>query len=173
MLLGVREDIAESLARCSERVANTVNLSLLIRGGVARWEIEEGIIEVAQRSTILKRSRRFFAFRGWLDRTPSRRNLRSSACTWGRKAQRVRLIRHRVFQPSPDEPLDFENAIEGTLLDLKKRFRLRKVLFDPWQMQAVARRLAAHAAVLSPTEFTYDSSYSWVIGVDTSGGKAA
>ena len=63
------------------------------------------------------------------------------ACNWDQKAQRVRLIWHRVFQPSPDEPLDFEATIETTLLDLQKRFQVRKVLFDPWQMQAVAQRL--------------------------------
>jgi phage terminase large subunit-like protein len=63
------------------------------------------------------------------------------ACTWDQKAQRVKLITHRVFQPSPDEPLDFEATIETTLLDLQKRFQVRKVLFDPWQMQAVAQRL--------------------------------
>ncbi len=32
--------------------------------------------------------------------------------------------------------------MERTLLDLHKRFWLRKALFDPWQMQAIAQRLA-------------------------------
>jgi len=63
------------------------------------------------------------------------------AVTWDRKAQQVRLVTHRVFQPSPEEPLNFEARIERTLLDLYKRFFLRKVLFDPWQMQSVAQRL--------------------------------
>ena len=63
------------------------------------------------------------------------------AATWEQKAQRVRLVTHRVFQPSPDEPLDFEATIERTLLDLRKRFLLCKVLFDPYQMQATAQRL--------------------------------
>ncbi len=63
------------------------------------------------------------------------------AVTWDQKAQKVRLATHRVFQPSEDEPLDFEATVEGTLLDLHKRFWLRKVLFDPWQMQATAQRL--------------------------------
>lgn len=61
------------------------------------------------------------------------------ACTWVN--QRVQLVAHRIFQPSPDDPLDFENTIEATLLDLKARFAVRKVLFDPWQMQSVAQRL--------------------------------
>jgi phage terminase large subunit-like protein len=64
------------------------------------------------------------------------------ACTWDRTAQRVRLVRHKVFQPSPQEPLSFEDAIEGTALDLHKRFRVVKCLFDSWQMQAVSQRLA-------------------------------
>jgi hypothetical protein len=51
--------------------------------------------------------------------------------------QRVRLVWHRVFQPTPDDPLDFEASVEATLLDLSKRFAVRKILFDPWQMQAV------------------------------------
>jgi hypothetical protein len=62
--------------------------------------------------------------------------------TFDQKAQQVRLIFHRVFQPTPDEPLDFAATIEATLLDLSRRFQLRKVLFDPYQMQAVSQRLA-------------------------------
>jgi phage terminase large subunit-like protein len=55
--------------------------------------------------------------------------------------KRVRLVAHRVFQPSPTEPLDFEATIEATLIDLSHRFAVRKILFDPYQMQAVAQRL--------------------------------
>jgi hypothetical protein len=61
---------------------------------------------------------------------------------WSKKEQRARLIWHRVFQPSPDDPLDFERTIERTLIDLHKRFNLRKTLFDPYQMQAVSQRVA-------------------------------
>ena len=65
------------------------------------------------------------------------------AVTWNKKAQQVRLVTHRVFQPSPDAPLNFEATIEATVLDLARRFQLRKVLFDPYQMQATAQRLTA------------------------------
>jgi hypothetical protein len=61
---------------------------------------------------------------------------------WSKKEQHVRLIWHRVFQPSPDDPLNFEQTVERTLIDLHKRFNLRKALFDPYQMQAVSQRLA-------------------------------
>jgi phage terminase large subunit-like protein len=55
--------------------------------------------------------------------------------------QKVRLVTHRIFQPSPDQPLDFEAAIESTLQDWSKRFAIQRVLYDPWQMQATAQRL--------------------------------
>jgi phage terminase large subunit-like protein len=54
---------------------------------------------------------------------------------------RVRLIWHKVYQPSPDDPLDFENAVEKTLRDLMRRFWVRQVFFDPFQLVAVAQRL--------------------------------
>jgi hypothetical protein len=63
------------------------------------------------------------------------------AVTYDQQSQKVRLVAHKVFQPSPDDPLDFEATIEETILDLSKRFQIRRVLFDPWQMQAVAQRL--------------------------------
>jgi phage terminase large subunit-like protein len=63
------------------------------------------------------------------------------AVTWDQGTQKVRLISHRVFQPSPDDPLDFETTIEATLLDLAGRFKIRKAIFDPYQMQPVAQRL--------------------------------
>lgn len=63
------------------------------------------------------------------------------ACTWDDVAKKVRLIWHRVFQPSPDAPLDFEAAIENTLLDLHRRFHVQKAFYDPYQMASTAQRL--------------------------------
>jgi phage terminase large subunit-like protein len=71
--------------------------------------------------------------------------------TFDQKSKLVRLIFHRIFQPSPDDQLDFEKTIEQTILDLSKRFRLHKVLFDPFQMAASAQRLAK--AGIPITEF--------------------
>jgi phage terminase large subunit-like protein len=65
------------------------------------------------------------------------------ATTFDRKAQQVRLVFHRIFQPTPEQPLNFEHTIEQTVLDLSKRFLLRLCLFDPYQMQATAQRLTA------------------------------
>jgi phage terminase large subunit-like protein len=69
-------------------------------------------------------------------------------CTYDKKAKCVRLVVHRVFTPSPNDPIDFEQTVEATLLDWRKRFVLRKVWFDPFQMVSVAQRLAkAHIEV--------------------------
>ncbi len=54
---------------------------------------------------------------------------------------RLRLAMHRVFQPTPSEPLDFEAVVEATLLDLCQRFAVRRILSDPYQMAATMQRL--------------------------------
>ena len=63
-------------------------------------------------------------------------------CAFDGKAHRVRLLWHRIWQPSPDEPLDFEKTIEATVLELRKRFNVRACLYDPWQMTGSAQRLS-------------------------------
>jgi hypothetical protein len=65
-----------------------------------------------------------------------------AATTWDKKAQCARSVFHRIYQPTADDPIDFEATIEATVLDLRKRFRVRKVLYDPYQMVASAQRLA-------------------------------
>jgi phage terminase large subunit-like protein len=60
---------------------------------------------------------------------------------WDREQQKVILVWHRIFQPTPDDPLDFEAAIEDTVLDLHSRFHLQQVLYDPYQMAAGSQRL--------------------------------
>jgi phage terminase large subunit-like protein len=53
----------------------------------------------------------------------------------------VRLVYHRTFTPTPDQPLDFEQTIERTLIELSTKYYVLKIVFDPWQMQAMAQRL--------------------------------
>ena len=55
--------------------------------------------------------------------------------------QQVRLVNHKIFQPSPDQPLDFEEKIEGTIFDWQRRYDIKQILFDPWQMQSTSQRL--------------------------------
>jgi phage terminase large subunit-like protein len=64
------------------------------------------------------------------------------AVAFDKKAQCVRLVAHKVFTPTPGDPIDFEATIERTLHEWGELFRLRKVLFDPYQMAAVSQRLA-------------------------------
>jgi hypothetical protein len=63
------------------------------------------------------------------------------ATSWDREAKKVRLVAHRIFQPSVADPIDFEEMVEATIEDFAKRFRVREVRFDPYQMQSVAQRL--------------------------------
>ena len=63
------------------------------------------------------------------------------AVHFNQPAQNLKLVTHRIFQPRADDPLDFEATIERTLLEWRERYMIVKVLFDPWQMQAVAQRL--------------------------------
>jgi phage terminase large subunit-like protein len=63
------------------------------------------------------------------------------AVAFDRNTQRVRLVFYRIFQPSQSEPLD-ELSIEATLLDLAKRFRIQRILYDPYQLAASMQRLA-------------------------------
>jgi phage terminase large subunit-like protein len=64
------------------------------------------------------------------------------AVTYDRGSKCVRLIAHRVFTPTPGDPINFEGTIEATLREWRERFRLRLAWFDPYQMQSVAQRLA-------------------------------
>lgn len=61
--------------------------------------------------------------------------------TWIQQDQRVRLVDHRIFTPSPDDPIDFAADVEQTLRDWHHRFRLRSVQYDPYQMAASSQRL--------------------------------
>jgi Phage Terminase len=63
------------------------------------------------------------------------------AVAYDDKAKKVRLLAHRVFQPQADDPLQFEATVEETVLEYCRRFSVRGVHYDPWQMQAVAQRL--------------------------------
>jgi Phage Terminase len=63
------------------------------------------------------------------------------AVTWDGEAKKVRLVGHRIFQPSAADPIDFEAMVEGTIREFASRFNVREVRFDPYQMQSTAQRL--------------------------------
>jgi hypothetical protein len=64
-----------------------------------------------------------------------------AAVTFDSATKKIVLVAHKIFKPTPDQPLDFEATIEQTVRDFCRRFSVRRVSFDPWQMQAVAQRL--------------------------------
>lgn len=61
--------------------------------------------------------------------------------TFDHTAKKVQIVWHRIFQPSVADPLDFEQTVEKTLLELRRRFRVREIRYDPYQLVAVAQRL--------------------------------
>jgi phage terminase large subunit-like protein len=78
-----------------------------------------------------------------LDASVKRDSTAIVATAFDQKTGKVRLVWHKVFQPSPADPLDFEQTVEKTLLDLRRRFYVREVRYDPYQLVAVAQRLTA------------------------------
>ena len=63
------------------------------------------------------------------------------AVAWDRSNRRVQLIAHRIFQPSSEQPLDFEACVESTVKAWRDNFVVRGVYYDPYQMAAVSQRL--------------------------------
>jgi hypothetical protein len=78
------------------------------------------------------------------------------AVTWDKALNKVRLVSHRIFQPTADQPLDFERCVEGTIRQLRERFQVRAVYYDPYQMTAVAQRLAANGVPMRECPQTMD-----------------
>jgi phage terminase large subunit-like protein len=44
------------------------------------------------------------------------------------------LALHRIWQPTPEEPLDLEATIEAELKSLHQRYQLAKIAYDPYQL---------------------------------------
>jgi len=63
------------------------------------------------------------------------------AVTFDAPANRVRLVSHRVFRPSPEQPLDFEATVVQTLEEWSACYSVRRILADPFQMESVIQRL--------------------------------
>jgi phage terminase large subunit-like protein len=76
-----------------------------------------------------------------VDASTKRDSTAIAVVTFNPETKRVHLVGHRIFQPTTGEPLNFESTIERTLYDLRARFRIKGIWYDPWQMSAVAQRL--------------------------------
>ena len=76
-----------------------------------------------------------------VDASVKRDSTAIAVCAFDPAVKKVRLAWHRIFQPTVTDPLDFEATIEATLLDLRRRFYIREIRYDPYQLVAVAQRL--------------------------------
>ena len=55
--------------------------------------------------------------------------------------KQVRLAFHRIFVPPRGGEINLEDTIAATLRVLKRRYNVVQVLYDPWQMEAMAQQL--------------------------------
>jgi phage terminase large subunit-like protein len=90
--------------------------------------------------TPVREDRRTHVWAG-VDASVKRDSTALVAVSCDRKTKVVRLITHRVFTPTTGYPIDFEATIEATVLEWREKFLLRRLLYDPFQMAAVAQRL--------------------------------
>ena len=72
-----------------------------------------------------------------------------AAVTFDQKLQKVRVVAHKIFTPSKNEPIDFA-IIEAELLSLRSRFALRQVMFDPFQLVALSQRMTMLGLPMEP-----------------------
>lgn len=55
---------------------------------------------------------------------------------------RVRLVTHRIWKATPEEPLDIEETIEAWLLELQQRHSIGRVYADPYQLHRTITSLS-------------------------------
>jgi phage terminase large subunit-like protein len=85
-----------------------------------------------------------------------------AAVAYDRKNNKVRLVAHRIFQPTSAEPLDFEATVEQTLREFAIRYSVRGIYYDPYQMASVAQRLSR--AGLPMREYTQTPDHLTAVG---------
>ena len=60
---------------------------------------------------------------------------------YDRELEKVVLANHRIWQPTPDEPLDLEETIERYILECFTKMRVAGVSYDPFQFHRSATTL--------------------------------
>ena len=68
-----------------------------------------------------------------------------------REEDTIALVDHMIWQPTKDDPMDFEATVEAFLRDVHARFRLQAVYCDPYQLHRSITTL--QAAGLAIREF--------------------
>lgn len=69
-----------------------------------------------------------------VDAATKRDSLAVAGVRYDRDLGKVVLAFHRIWTPKPDAPLDLEETVENYLVEQAGRFRIRAVLYDPYQM---------------------------------------
>ena len=72
-----------------------------------------------------------------------------AAVAFDAKEQKVRLVAHRIFTPTPDEPVDFA-SVEAELLDMRRRFAVQAIFFDPYQLAFLSQRMIELGLPMEP-----------------------
>ncbi len=66
----------------------------------------------------------------------------STACVVvANDGDRIRLIAHRIWQPTANQPMDFEHTVEKFLREIDRRFLLQGAYYDPFQFHRSATTL--------------------------------
>ncbi len=66
----------------------------------------------------------------------------SAVVAVAKKDNRIVLVSHRKWTPSSENPIDIEETIEKYLLELKDRFNIIEVRYDPYQLHRTGTSLA-------------------------------
>lgn len=56
------------------------------------------------------------------------------AVKWDEQGEKLILVSHRIWKPTPNKPLDLENTVEQDLRDLNEQGDVVEYLADPYQM---------------------------------------
>jgi phage terminase large subunit-like protein len=70
-------------------------------------------------------------------------NAARAAVTWDESGEKLILVSHRIWKPTPNQPLDLEGTVEEDLRDLSDGSDLVKCLVDPYQMHRSVTTLQA------------------------------
>ena len=129
-----------SVARCVPREFETESVLRMIENG---WvSTESSFIDMAWWDECVIPSLRpvvsdrdLYVWVG-VDASVKRDSTAIVVCGFDEDTKQVILVAHRVFQPSKEEPLNFEATIEASLLEIERCYTVREIRFDPYQMQA-------------------------------------
>lgn len=81
---------------------------------------------------------------------------------WDEKGEKLVLANHRIWRPTPREPLNLEETIEAHLRDLHGRYPVAEILADPYQLHRSITTL--QAAGLPIREFPQTTGNTTLMG---------